>query len=184
MDAMSVIPCTVSRRTASFILLVVTAFAGRSLADDVSPPRAVKVEHAKSFTQTIPGTEISFEMLPIPGGRFMMGSPDGEKDRNRDEGPRVEVEVDPLFMGRHEVTWDAYNAYSARWRELVVKARVEIPKDRLADAVTYPSPVEEHHFFPPIERMGGRAPEYPAVAMSQFTAKQFTKWLSKKTGRF
>ena len=32
--------------------------------------------------------------------------------------------------------------------------------------------------------MGGRQGRLPAVIMSQFAAKQFTKWLSAKTGRF
>ncbi|HSU65499.1 MAG TPA: formylglycine-generating enzyme family protein, partial [Tepidisphaeraceae bacterium] len=37
---------------------------------------------------------------------------------------------------------------------------------------------------PKLERMGGRGPQFPAVIMSQFAARQYTKWLSKKTGRF
>ena len=32
--------------------------------------------------------------------------------------------------------------------------------------------------------MGGRTAEFPAVIMSQYAAQQYTKWLSKKTGRF
>ena len=36
---------------------------------------------------------------------------------------------------------------------------------------------------PELDRMG-RGPQFPAVIMSQFAAKQYTKWLSKKTGRF
>jgi formylglycine-generating enzyme required for sulfatase activity len=181
---MSVRSCTAWRRTASFFLLVVTNFSAGSFAGEAPPPRAVKVEHAKSFTQTIPGTEISFEMLPIPGGRFSMGSPPGEKDRRPDEGPQVEVEVDPFFMGRHEVTWDAFNEYIDGWMRLTRNVPPKIPADRMADAVTYPTPKNEQEFGPALHRMGGQNGKYPAVLMSQFTAKQFTKWLSKKTGRF
>ncbi len=36
---------------------------------------------------------------------------------------------------------------------------------------------------PVLDRMG-RGPKFPAVIMSQFAARQYTKWLSKKTGRF
>src|SRR5947199_4491492 len=36
---------------------------------------------------------------------------------------------------------------------------------------------------PVLQRMG-RGGKFPAVIMSQFAAKQYTKWLSKKTGRF
>ena len=49
--------------------------------------------------------------------------------------------------------------------------------------MTYPSPRYELHFWPYLERMG-HGPGYPAVGMSEYAAKQFTKWLSKKTGRF
>ena len=42
---------------------------------------------------------------PIPGGVYKMGSPASEKDRKADEGPQVEVKIEPFWMGRHEVTW-------------------------------------------------------------------------------
>ena len=42
----------------------------------------------------IPGTDVSFHMEPIPGGRFVMGSPDGEKGRNDVEGPQREFQVE------------------------------------------------------------------------------------------
>ena len=29
----------------------------------------------KAYTDTIPGTKVTFDMVPIPGGTFMMGSP-------------------------------------------------------------------------------------------------------------
>ena len=37
---------------------------------------------------------------------------------------------------------------------------------------------------PILERMGGRGPKFPAVSTSHFAARQYTKWLSRKTGRF
>ena len=50
------------------------------------------------YTATIPGTEVQFEMLPIAGGKFKMGSPDSETGRKPAEGPQFEVEVQPFHQ--------------------------------------------------------------------------------------
>jgi len=50
------------------------------------------------------------EMTVVAGGLFMMGSPDNEPGRGRDEGPRHEVSLAPFAIGKYEVTfaqWDA-----------------------------------------------------------------------------
>ena len=41
----------------------------------------------KPYTTTIPGTDVSFDMVPIPGGKFKMGSPENEKGRKRGRRP-------------------------------------------------------------------------------------------------
>jgi formylglycine-generating enzyme required for sulfatase activity len=49
-------------------------------------------------------------MVRIDGGCFMMGSPEDEPERDKDEGPQHEVCVEPFEIGRYEVTfadWDA-----------------------------------------------------------------------------
>ena len=124
-------------------------------------------------------------MIPIPGGRFTMGSPNRQHRDHPDEGPQFRVEVEPFLMGRCEVTCAEYELFARRYHDLAgVPDRAPIPKDRLADAVTYPTPLYELEAGPMIDKAGGRAPEMPAVFMSQFDARQYTKWLSKKTGRF
>ncbi len=51
------------------------------------------------------------EMVVIPGGSFIMGSPSSEEGRSSDEGPQRTVQVTgPLALGKFEVTsaeWDA-----------------------------------------------------------------------------
>jgi formylglycine-generating enzyme required for sulfatase activity len=50
--------------------------------------RATEVPQAKelaNYTETIPGSTITFEMVAIAGGSFMMGSPDSEGGRKEDE---------------------------------------------------------------------------------------------------
>ncbi|MGD9981827.1 MAG: SUMF1/EgtB/PvdO family nonheme iron enzyme [Hyphomonadaceae bacterium] len=50
------------------------------------------------------------EMVVLAGGLFMMGSPDNEPGRGRDEGPRHEVSLAPFAIAKYEITfaqWDA-----------------------------------------------------------------------------
>ena len=65
----------------------------------------------ENFTETVPGTTVSFDMKAIPGGTFSMGSPEDEPFRRDDEGPVRQVTVSPFFMGETEVTWDMYWAF-------------------------------------------------------------------------
>lgn len=138
---------------------------------------------AKPFEQVVPGTDIKFQMLPIPGGKFKMGSPESEKGRREDEGPQFEVEVEPFFMEAHEVTWSEYGPFLQQYDHLAKTGAAAVPDDKMADAVTYPTPMYELEAGPILDRMG-RGGDFPAVIMSQYAARQYTKWISKKTGRF
>jgi len=55
-------------------------------AADAQPAAAKAAGDMKPFTQSIPGTEASFDLVPIPGGSFKMGSPSGEAKREDDNG--------------------------------------------------------------------------------------------------
>src|SRR5262245_17018071 len=61
--------------------------AARARSSDQVPTEA----DMKPYVETIPGTDVKFEMLPIPGGKFMIGSPSDEAKRHNDEGPQCEV---------------------------------------------------------------------------------------------
>ena len=41
------------------------------------------------YSQKIPGSDVSVELIPVPGGTFMMGSPEPEAGRSGDEDPNV-----------------------------------------------------------------------------------------------
>ncbi|MBP5973822.1 formylglycine-generating enzyme family protein [Brasilonema sp. CT11] len=68
---------------------------------------------AKYFAQDL-GNGVTLEMVQIPGGKFLRGSPPGEKERysdgNSDEGPQRQVTVPGFFMGKYEVTQAQYQA--------------------------------------------------------------------------
>ena len=134
----------------------------------------------KPYTETIPGTGVKFEMVPIKGGRFLMGSPTSEADRRDDEGPQHEVEIEPFWMGKCEVTWQEYELWGLKLdkqrRQMTGAETTE--RDKIADAITMPTnPYTDMTFG-----MGKEG--YPAICMTQLSAKVYCKWLSAKTGRY
>ncbi|MEO0684537.1 MAG: SUMF1/EgtB/PvdO family nonheme iron enzyme, partial [Cyanobacteria bacterium J06649_11] len=56
------------------------------------------------------GNGIFLEMVKIPGGSFLMGSPKNELKRNKDESPQHIVTIQPFFMGKFPVTQEQYQA--------------------------------------------------------------------------
>ncbi|MEH2393136.1 MAG: bifunctional serine/threonine-protein kinase/formylglycine-generating enzyme family protein [Nostoc sp.] len=56
------------------------------------------------------GNNNTLEMVEIPGGQFLMGSPLTEKERNSNEGPQHPMTVKPFFMGKFTVTQEQYQA--------------------------------------------------------------------------
>ena len=134
------------------------------------------------YTSTIPGTDIEFEMIPIPGGSFKLGSPESEAGRNEDEGPQIEVSVDPMWVGKTEVNWEQYEEFMDLhdvFQEFqAIRTRTVDWTDRV-DAVTAPTPLYE----PSFTYKYGDDPKLPATTMTLYAAQQYTKWLSAITGQ-
>jgi eukaryotic-like serine/threonine-protein kinase len=68
-------------------------------------------KQALYFTEEL-GGGVLLEMVEIPAGEFMMGSPTNEAERNSDEEPQHRVSVLRLFMGRFAVT-------QAQWQQIM-----------------------------------------------------------------
>ncbi len=137
------------------------------------------------YTATIPGTDVKFEMLPIPGGKFKMGSPASEKKRKPTEGPQFEVEIEPFWMGKFEITWAEYREFMKVTDAFKALDGLSPPirpiaKPDSVDAVTSPSNL----YDPTFTFRNGQKPKLPAATMSQFAAKQYTKWLSRLSNDF
>ena len=64
---------------------------------------------AEVMTENI-GNGVSLEMVKIPGGRFLMGSPETEAGRSYNEGPQHYVNVPEFFMGKYTVTQAQWQA--------------------------------------------------------------------------
>jgi formylglycine-generating enzyme required for sulfatase activity len=167
------------------VLLVVGSVA---VAADNTAPSPLKVANAdaksdsemKPYTDRITDSEATFEMVPIRGGTFQMGSPDNEPGHQEDEGPLHEVKVAPFWIGKYEVTWDEYEVFmfslDVARRKIMSKSPGEL--DKLADAVTRPTkPYTDMSF-------GMGKGRFPAICMTQLAAKKYCQWLSAKTGRY
>lgn len=134
----------------------------------------------RDYTRKIPTTGVPFEMVAIPGGEFLMGSPANEPDRREDEGPQRTKKVEPFWIGKFEVTWDIYEPFMltdvARNKD---GSRLELEENELlADVVSAPTtPYSEMSFG-----MGTKG--YPAISMTQHAASKFCQWLSAQTGHF
>ena len=60
----------------------------------------------KAYTNTVPGSDVSYALVPIPAGEFVMGSSQGEKGREANEGPQRTVKVSPsTALTVSEVPW-------------------------------------------------------------------------------
>jgi formylglycine-generating enzyme required for sulfatase activity len=141
------------------------------------PSKLPDIEPAshKTYVEKMPDSDVSFEMLAIPGGTYLMGSPAGEKGRGADEGPQHPVKIKPFWMGKMEVRWDEYDLY---WRKNVGK-KVEpvTPQDKLADAVSRPTPPYADETF------GHGREGNPVLCITHHAAMEYCRWLSAKTGK-
>ena len=96
------------------------------------------------------------EMVVVPAGSFMMGSPSDEKERSADEGPQHRITFAQQFVvGRFSVTFDEWDAC-------------------VADGAC--------NGYRPRDQGWGRG-QRPVINMSWADAKAYVAWLSRKTGK-
>ena len=157
----------------------------QAVTDKASPEKTSREEpvatnadgtSSATYTQEIPETEISFDMVLLPAGSFTMGSPDSEAERKTDEGPQKDVALNAFYIGKYELTWDVFELFFKQNKEIFVKLAED--KVMKIDAITRPSPPYED----PSYGMGKDG--FPAVSMSAYSALVFCKWLSTVTGKF
>ncbi|MFW6184790.1 MAG: formylglycine-generating enzyme family protein [Chloroflexota bacterium] len=93
------------------------------------------------------------EMVAIPGGTFLMGSPADEEGRIRSEGPQHTVSIRAFEIGKYEVTWD-------EWLACVRARRCYLPEDE-----------------------GWGRGRQPVINVSWTDAQRYIAWLNERTGK-
>jgi formylglycine-generating enzyme len=128
----------------------------------------------KNFTEKIPGTSVTFDLVAIPGGQFLMGSKKGEPLSKPDEKPAHPVKLTRFFMAKVEVSWDEYLEF---FKATSSQGRKEVEENENVDAISGPTPP----WGAPDQGWGKGS--RPAITMSWKSANVYCKWLSKVTGK-
>ena len=83
--------------------IMVLAMAGTAFSEEPKqPPKELAVDL---------GGGVKLEMVLIPAGEFMMGSPDSDEDAVPDEKPQHRVRITkPFYLGKYLVTQEQWEA--------------------------------------------------------------------------
>ena len=130
-------------------------------------PRAFAADHPEHEFRECPDCP---QMVAIPAGGFMMGSPAHEPGRFDSEGPLHHVSVKAFALGKYDVTSAEFlkfleeTAYQPKPCNPILKMSWRSPGDGKAYA---PSPAD----FEP--------PRWPAVCLDWKDAEAYIAWLNK-----
>jgi len=115
------------------------------------------------YTETISGTVVTFEMIPIPGGSLTVADA-------ADPGAEVILTVDDFWIGKTEVTWDEYDVWQLGLDH-------EPAERRRIDAESRPS----RPYGAPDWGFGHSG--FAALSVTAHAAEEYARWLSAKTGK-
>ncbi len=128
---------------------------------------------ASYFTEDLAG--VPLEMVAIPGGSFVMGSPEDEPARTDDEGPQHQVTVPAFFMGKYPVTqaqWKAVAAMPQVNREIDPDPANFKGDDRPVETVRWEDAVE---FCDRLSKHTGRSYRLPSEAEWEYACRAGTQ---------
>ena len=127
------------------------------------------------------GNGVSMKLVLIPAGKFIMGSPETEKDRGQDEVQHEVTISKPFYIGVTHVTVDQFAAFV---KDSGYKTEAE--KDgwsvgfEIKDGKFVASVMNGCSWRNPSFDQKG---DHPVVQVSWNDAKAFCDWLSKKSGK-
>ncbi len=152
-----------SRRGHAGIVPVVSVIPDMSvlmagLASTLAQPAASRPPSSgfsdrRGHAGTIPVVSAIPDMVCLPGGRFLMGSPDSEAGRRDNEDPQHWVQVPPFEIGRYPITF-------AQWDACVAAGGC---------------------MHKPDDEGWGRG-QRPVINVSWEDAQEYVRWLCRETG--
>jgi len=144
------------------------------------PATQPSTQPAKELTLDL-GDKVTMKLVRIPAGKFLMGSPETEKDREKDETQHEVTISRPFYMGATHVTVDQFAAFVKDSGHKTAAEKggwslgFEIKDGKLdikkMDGCSWRNPS--------FDQKG----DHPVVQVSWNDAKAFCDWLSKKSGK-
>ena len=112
------------------------------------------------------------EMVVVPAGSFVMGSPSSEAGRNDDEGPQRRVTIGSAFaVGKHEVTRGEYGRFVS-----------ETGHSSGDSCWVFDGKWKERSGYSWKDPGFDQSNDHPVACVSWNDAKRYVRWLSGKTG--
>ncbi|HBK56939.1 MAG TPA: sulfatase-modifying factor protein [Xanthomonadales bacterium] len=150
-----------------------------------------QLDNARNYASHSPGDVIADdvasggkgpELVVIPLGSYEMGSPNGEKNRATNEGPRFTVNFKRGFaLGRNEITVGQFQQFvnATGYVPRAQQQRKATVYDETAGTLAEKSNVDWRH-----DHLGDAAsPDLPVINVSWQDAKAYTDWLARETGK-
>ena len=151
-----------------------------SAASSSRPTSSSASQTAKELTLDL-GNNVRMKLVLIPAGKFLMGSPETEKDRDKNEVQHEVTISKPFYMGVTHVTVDQFTAFvtGSGYKTDAQKSgwswRIEVKDGKLdfkqIDGISW--------LNPSFDQTG----DHPVVHVDWNDARAFCDWLSKKSGK-
>lgn len=114
------------------------------------------------------------EMIVLPAGSVVIGSPQSEASRNRDEGPQREIAVQAFAVGRYEVTLGQYEAL-VRATDQPVSGNCVTDRRQRGNWIEDPETTLRDPGF-------AQGDDHPVVCVSWDDAQAYVDWINTRTG--
>ncbi|MEO8307661.1 MAG: formylglycine-generating enzyme family protein [Pseudomonadota bacterium] len=140
--------------------------------------------HAASHGKSFRDCTVCPEMVVVPSGTFVMGSPATERGRDKDEDQHRVTIGYPFAVSKFPITWDEFEACArdgmcdgqavetALRTPMTPPPRPATTGEQAAAPASRPPPYADH----------GRG-NRPVVGVSWWDAQVFVGWLNKKSGK-
>ena len=155
---------------------------GRALPPAVKPGHVGLLAEAVKPRPIFKDCDVCPEMVALPAGEFMMGSPKDDDGRVQAEGPpRRVVIARPFAIGRFEITVDQFAAFVG---ETAATATNPLNECRVAQSIVTDPPTWVQSKNASFRRPGFDVTgAHPAGCISWYDAQAYVAWLKRRTGK-
>ena len=140
-------------------------------------PEQMTIDRQPRRAQCFTEPTIQLDLMLIPEGTFVMGSPPEELGRYDDESPQHEVSVPAFLIGRYPVT-------QAQWRAIATRTDLKVQADLEPDPANFKGddrPVEQVSLYDAVEfcerlsRLTSHTYRLPTEAEWEYACRAGTK---------